>query len=62
LMEKNKEIEELSEVEEKHHDKPGEKSLGRSKTKKTFVKKRTAKQSFTCNQCGKSFPQSANLK
>ncbi|XP_058624841.1 zinc finger and SCAN domain-containing protein 21-like [Onychostoma macrolepis] len=48
LMEENKESEELNEVEEKHHDKPGEKPMSRSK-------KIQAKKSTTCTQCGKSF-------
>ncbi len=50
------ESEEPSEVEEEHHDKPAEKPLSRSKTKNTFLKKRKAKKSITCTQCGKSFP------
>ncbi|XP_048057412.1 zinc finger protein 271-like [Megalobrama amblycephala] len=61
LMEESEESEELSEVEEKHHDKPGEKPLSRSKTKKTFLKKRRAKKSATCTQCGKSFTQKSHL-
>ncbi len=35
-MEESEESEELSEVEEEHHDKPGEKYLSRSKTKINF--------------------------
>ncbi len=54
-MEENEESEELSEVEEKHHVKPGEKPLSRLKTKNKFLKKRRAEKSFTCTQCGKSF-------
>ncbi len=46
-MEESEESEELSEVEEKHHDKPAEKPLRRSKTKNTFLKKRKANKSLT---------------
>ncbi|ROI15543.1 Zinc finger protein 658 [Anabarilius grahami] len=61
-MEESEESEELSEVEEEHHYKPGEKPLGRSKTKKTFFKKRRAKKSKTCTQCGKSFTTKHSLE
>ncbi len=60
-MEESEESEELSEVEEEHHDEPGEKPLSHSKTKNTFLKKR-AKKSFTCTQCGKSFPFKQSLE
>ncbi|ROL15612.1 Zinc finger protein 252 [Anabarilius grahami] len=60
LMEVKEESEELSEVEEEYHDKPGEKPLSRSKTKKTFLKKR-AKKSTTCTHCGKSFSTKQSL-
>ncbi len=53
-MEESEESEELSEVEEKYHDKPGGKHLGHSKTENIFLKKRKAKKSFTCTQCGNS--------
>ncbi len=62
LMEEDEGSEELSEVEEKHHVKPGEKPLSHSKTKKTFLKERRAKKSFTCTQCGESFTYKQNLK
>ncbi|CAM4298856.1 unnamed protein product [Leuciscus chuanchicus] len=62
LMEVKEESEELSEVKEEHHVKPGEKPLSRSKTKKTFLKKRRAKKSFTCTQCGKSFTTKQSLE
>ncbi|CAM4285616.1 unnamed protein product [Leuciscus chuanchicus] len=54
LSEVKEEREELSEVKKEHHVKPGEKPLSRSKTKNTFLKKRRAKKSTTCTQCGKS--------
>ncbi|XP_067282238.1 gastrula zinc finger protein XlCGF49.1-like [Pseudorasbora parva] len=60
-MEESEESEELSEVEEEHHVKPGEKPLSRSKTKKTFIKK-SAKKSTTCTQCGKSFSNKGKLE
>ncbi|CAM4308033.1 unnamed protein product [Leuciscus chuanchicus] len=59
LSEVKEESEELNEVEEKQHVKPGEKPLSRSKT---FLKKRRAKKSFTCTQCGKSFTTKQNLE
>ncbi|XDV11259.1 hypothetical protein PO909_000243, partial [Leuciscus waleckii] len=52
-MEESEETEEPSELEEEHHVNTEGKPLSRSKTKKTFIKKR-AKKSFTCTQCGKS--------
>ncbi|XP_042578517.1 oocyte zinc finger protein XlCOF6-like [Cyprinus carpio] len=55
LMEENEESEELSEVEEINHDKPGEKPL-------MLLKKTRAKKSFTCTQCGKSFPYQKHLE
>ncbi|XDV11748.1 hypothetical protein PO909_000595 [Leuciscus waleckii] len=55
LSEVKEESEELSEVEEKHQVKPGEKPLSRSKTKNICLKKRRAKKSTTCTQCGKSY-------
>ncbi len=58
-MEESEESEELSEVEEKHHDKPGEKTLSSSKTKNTFLK---SNKSITCTQCGKSFPCKSRLE
>ncbi|XP_059398947.1 zinc finger protein 260-like [Carassius carassius] len=61
-MEENEESEELSEVEEKHHDKPGEKTQSRCKTKNTFLNTRRVKKPFTCNQCGKSFTAKQSLK
>ncbi|XDV11734.1 hypothetical protein PO909_000583, partial [Leuciscus waleckii] len=61
LMEESKESEELSEVEEEHHAKPGEKPFSCSKTKQTFLKKTKAKKSTTCTQCGKSFTTKHNL-
>ncbi len=62
LMEENEESGELSEVEEEHHDKPGEKPLSCLKTKKTLLKKSRAKKSVTCTQCGKSFLCKRNLE
>ncbi|XDV11542.1 hypothetical protein PO909_000455, partial [Leuciscus waleckii] len=59
-MEESEESEELSEVEEEHHVKPGEKPLSRSKTKQNILKKRRAKKSFTCTQCGKSYTTKQN--
>ncbi len=38
-----------------------DKTLSCSKTTKTFLKKRRAKKSFTCNQCGKSFTTKQSL-
>ncbi|MGL5902383.1 MAG: C2H2-type zinc finger protein, partial [Cetobacterium sp.] len=61
-MEVKEESEELSEVEEKDHDKPGEKPLSRSKNKKTFLKKTIVKKSTTCTQCGKSFSSKQSLE
>ncbi len=46
-MEENEESEELSEVEEKHHDKPREKHLSRTLTKNIFLKKTSTNKSFT---------------
>ncbi|XP_067234438.1 zinc finger protein 501-like [Chanodichthys erythropterus] len=57
----SEESEELSEVEEEHHVKPGEKPLSRSKTKRTFLKKRD-KKSTICTQCGKSLSTKQHLK
>jgi len=51
-MEESEESEELSQVPEKHHVKPGKKTLSRSKTKKTFLKKKD-KKSTTCTRCEK---------
>ncbi|XDV12140.1 hypothetical protein PO909_000862, partial [Leuciscus waleckii] len=62
LMEESEESEELTEVKEEHHVKPGEKPLSRSKTKQKFLKKRRAKKSTTCTQCGKSFTAKCNLE
>ncbi|XP_042577063.1 gastrula zinc finger protein XlCGF8.2DB-like [Cyprinus carpio] len=62
LIEGNEESEELSEVEEEHHDKPGEKPLSRSETKNTFLKTRRGNKSFTCTQCGKSLKTKRILK
>ncbi len=53
LIEEN---EEPSEVEKKSLVKTDEKSLSCSQTKRKYLKKRRAKRSFTCAQCGKSFP------
>ncbi len=58
-MEESEESKELSEEEEKHHDKPADKPW---KTTKTFLKKRRAKKSITCTQCGKSFPYKSVLE
>ncbi len=44
----------MSEVEEKNHIKTGEKLLSCSQTKQKDLKKRGAKKSFTCTECGKS--------
>ncbi|ROL41327.1 Oocyte zinc finger protein XlCOF20 [Anabarilius grahami] len=61
MIKEEEESKELSEVEEKHHVKPGEKPLSRSKTKNTLLKKRRAKKSITCTQCGKSFSTKQSL-
>ncbi|XP_051515084.1 zinc finger protein 69 homolog [Myxocyprinus asiaticus] len=66
LMEVQEEIQELIELEEKHHEFPtGEKSFELSKTKKRFSLKkpqrRAAKNTFTCSQSGKGFTFKSNL-
>ncbi|XP_058625589.1 gastrula zinc finger protein XlCGF49.1-like [Onychostoma macrolepis] len=61
LTEKNKEKEELSEVEEKNHVKTGEKPSSCFQTKQKDLKKRRTKKSFTCTQCGKSFSRKNKL-
>ncbi len=52
LIEENEKNEELSEVEGINHFRTGEKPLSCSQTQKD-LKKRRAKKSFTCTQCGK---------
>ncbi len=54
-MEENDESEELSEAEEKHHE-------INVFLKNTFLKKRRAKKSFTCTQCGKSLTSKHSLE
>ncbi|KAI2666818.1 hypothetical protein H4Q32_026524 [Labeo rohita] len=56
LIEDNEEKEELSEFEEKNHVRSGE------KPKQKDLKKRRAKKSLTCTQCGKSFTYKSLLE
>ncbi len=62
FIEETEENEELGEVEEKNHVKTGEKHLSCSQTKQKHLKKRKAKKSFTCSQCGKSFTHKTSFE
>ncbi len=61
-MIEKEENEESSEIVEKNYLKTGERLLSCSQTKKKDLKKRGAKTSFTCTQCGKSLTCKTNLK
>ncbi len=53
---------ESSEVEEKNHVKTEEKPLSCPRTKLKDLKKRRAKKSFICTQCGKSVSSKPSLE
>ncbi len=62
LIKENKENGDSREVEEKNYVKTGEKTLSYSQTEQKDLKKRGAKKSFTCTQCGKCLASKYSLE